>query len=175
VGLHTLRPAHLATFLFNVSILVLWGSFPVAQLYRYVRISDATQRQQTKWVVFGVAVTVAGVLTTIFTVGAAEDLPPKEVGPKMLSMLLMDAFMLFIPLSIGFAVLRSRLFDRRGHKLYPRLRFSHGDLGRRLFRRRDGDPGSLPRHQRPRAATATRRRCIHPCYRGPVQPLKRLV
>ncbi len=29
----------------------------------------------------------------------------------MLSMLLMDAFMLFIPLSIGFAVLRSRLFD----------------------------------------------------------------
>ena len=98
-------------FLFNVSILVLWGSFPMAQLYRYVRVSDATQRQQTKWVVFGVSVAVAGVLTTIFTVGAAVDLPPKEVGPKMLSMLLMDAFMLFIPLSIGFAVLRSRLFD----------------------------------------------------------------
>jgi hypothetical protein len=98
-------------FLFNASILVLWGSFPMAQLYRYVRVSDATQRQQTKWVVFGVSVAVAGVLTTIFTVGAAVDLPPKEVGPKMLSMLLMDAFMLFIPLSIGFAVLRSRLFD----------------------------------------------------------------
>jgi hypothetical protein len=98
-------------FLFNVSILVLWGSFPMAQLYRYVRVSDATQRQQTKWVVSGVSVAVAGVLTTIFTVGAAVDLPPKEVGPKMLSMLLMDAFMLFIPLSIGFAVLRSRLFD----------------------------------------------------------------
>jgi hypothetical protein len=97
--------------LFNGAILVLWGSFPVAQLYRYARVSDATQRQQTKWVVFGVAVAVAGVLTTIFTVGAAVDLPPEEVGPKMLSMLLMDAFVLLVPLSIGIAVLRSRLFD----------------------------------------------------------------
>ncbi len=49
-------------FLFNVSILLLWGSFPIAQLYRYARVSDATQRQQTKWVVFGIAVAVAGVL-----------------------------------------------------------------------------------------------------------------
>jgi hypothetical protein len=97
--------------LFNVSILVLWGSFPVAQLYRYARVSDAFQRQQTKWVVFGVAVAVAGVLATIFTVGAAVDLRPEEVGKRMLSMLLMDAFMLALPVSIGIAVLRSRLFD----------------------------------------------------------------
>jgi len=97
--------------LFNMVVLVLWGSFLVAQIYRYVRVSDATQRQQTKWVVFGIAVAVGGGLATIFTVGAAIDLPPEQVGPKMLSMLLMDAFMLFIPLSIGIAVLRARLFD----------------------------------------------------------------
>ena len=97
--------------IFNVAILILWGSFPVAQLYRYVRASDRTQRQQTKWVVFGVAVAIAGTLTTIFTVGAAVDLPSKEIGARMLSMLLMDAFVLFIPLSIGVAVLRARLFD----------------------------------------------------------------
>ena len=97
--------------LFNVAILILWGSFPVAQVYRYVRDSDRSQRLQTKWVVFGVAVAVAGTLTTIFTVGAAVDLPPKDVGPRMLSMLLMDAFVLSIPLSIGVAVLRARLFD----------------------------------------------------------------
>jgi hypothetical protein len=98
-------------WVFNAAVLVLWGSFPVAQLYRYVRVSDRIQRQQTKWVVFGVAVAVVGVLTTIFTVGASVDLPPREVGPKMLSMLLMDAFVLLIPLSIGVAVLRARLFD----------------------------------------------------------------
>jgi hypothetical protein len=54
---------------------------------------------------------VVGVLTTIFTVGAAVDLRPEEVGRRMLSMLLMDTFVLLIPLSIGVAVLRSRLFD----------------------------------------------------------------
>jgi hypothetical protein len=97
--------------LFNVAVLALWGSFPVAQIYRYARVSNAFQRQQTKWVVFGVAVAVVGVLTTIFTVGAAVDLAPDAVGAKMLSMLLMDTFMLFIPLSIGVAVLRARLFD----------------------------------------------------------------
>jgi hypothetical protein len=97
--------------LFNGAVLVLWGSFLVAQIYRYAWVSDATERQQTKWVVFGVSVAVAGVLTTIFTVGAAIDLPPEEVGPKMLSKLLMDAFVLLIPLFIGVAVLRSRLFD----------------------------------------------------------------
>jgi hypothetical protein len=97
--------------LFNAAVLVVWGSFPVAQLYRYVRVSDATQRQQTKWVVFGVSIAIAGALTTIFTVGAAVDLPPEDVGPKMLSLLLMDAFGLLIPLSIGVAVLRARLFD----------------------------------------------------------------
>jgi hypothetical protein len=97
--------------LFNGVIVVLWGSFVAAQVYRYARVSDRTQRQQTKWVVFGVAVAVAGALTTIFTVGAAVDLPHQEVGPRMLSMLLMDASALLIPLSIGVAVLRSRLFD----------------------------------------------------------------
>ena len=31
-------------FLFSVSILVLWGSFPVAQIYRYALVSDAISR-----------------------------------------------------------------------------------------------------------------------------------
>jgi hypothetical protein len=97
--------------LFSAAVLAVWGSFPMAQIYRYARVSGPVERQQTKWVVFGVAVALAGALTTIFTVGAAVDLPPEEVGPRMLSMLLMDAFGLLIPLSIGIAVLRSRLFD----------------------------------------------------------------
>jgi hypothetical protein len=62
-------------------------------------------------VVFGVAVAIIDTLTTVFTIGAAVDLPPREVGSRMLSMLLMDASALMIPLSIGLAVLRSRLFD----------------------------------------------------------------
>ena len=97
--------------LFSAAVLAVWGSFLGAQIYRYARVSGPVERQQTKLVVFGVAVALAGALTTIFTVEAAVDLPPEEVGARMLSMLLMDAFGLLIPLSIGIAVLRSRLFD----------------------------------------------------------------
>ncbi|MDQ2672872.1 MAG: hypothetical protein M3Y38_08660 [Actinomycetota bacterium] len=97
--------------LFNAAVLLVWGSFPIAQIYRYARVSDTTQRQQTKWVVFGVAVALAGALTTIYTLEAAVDLPPEEVGSKMLRLLLMDTFGLLIPLSVGIAMLRYRLFD----------------------------------------------------------------
>jgi hypothetical protein len=44
-------------------------------------------------------------------VGAAVDLRPEEVSRRMLSMLLMETFVLAIPVSIGIAVLRARLFD----------------------------------------------------------------
>ena len=97
--------------LFIAAVLAVWGSFPMAQIYRYARVSEPTERQQTKWVVFGVAVAIFGTMATVFTVGAAVDLPPQDVGPRMLSMLLMDASALMIPLSIGIAMLRSRLFD----------------------------------------------------------------
>jgi len=107
----TFGPPSWPPLLFNAAVLVVWGSFPIAQLYRYVYVSDRIQRQQNKWVVFGVAIAIAGALTTIFTVGAAVDLPSETVGAKMLSMLLMDAFGLLIPLSLGVAVLRARLFD----------------------------------------------------------------
>jgi hypothetical protein len=97
--------------LFGVAVLAVWGSFLVAQIYRYARVSSPIERQQTKWVVFGVAVAIVGALATISTIGAAVDLPPREVGPRMLSLLLMDASGMMIPLSIGIAMLRSRLFD----------------------------------------------------------------
>src|SRR5262245_9804035 len=47
------------------------ATLAIVQLYRYRRVSNPIQRQQTKWVVFGIAVFVAisvsgGVLTLIF-------------------------------------------------------------------------------------------------------------
>ncbi|HEX5850321.1 MAG TPA: hypothetical protein VFY59_14085, partial [Rubrobacter sp.] len=97
--------------LFGAAVLMVWGSFLVAQVYRYARVSSPVERQQTKWVVFGTSVALVGVLATIFTLGAAVDLRPDQVAERMLSMFLMDAFMLALPISIGIAVLRSRLFE----------------------------------------------------------------
>jgi len=111
-GATPLAPLNWPKPLFAVAIAVLWGSFPVCQVYRYRRASDAVGRQQTKWVVFGVAVAVVGFLLTLVAVGPPPvDLPQEQVGRGLVSMLLMDLFVLAIPISIGVAVLKYRLFD----------------------------------------------------------------
>ena len=111
-GATPLAPLNWPKPLFAVAIAVLWGSFPVCQVYRYRRASDAVQRQQTKWVVFGVAVAVVGFLLTLVAVGPPPvDLPQEQVGRGLVSMLVMDLFVLAIPVSIGVAVLKYRLFD----------------------------------------------------------------
>src|SRR5215210_1513390 len=64
----------------------------------------------------------------------------------------------------------STLRHRPHHQPYPRLRLPYRDTGGRLFRRRNGDPGSLRHPHWPRAATPTRRRGLYATYRGVVHP-----
>lgn len=83
------------------------ASIVYAQVFRYRRVSGPVQRRQTKWVVFGITATVAG------TQGVEILLPPLS-SQTLLAMAGYTAFylsVLFIPLSIGIAVLRYRLFD----------------------------------------------------------------
>jgi hypothetical protein len=86
-------------------------SLVVAQVYRYRRVSTQEQRQQTKWVVFGFAAALVGftavILMTAF-VPAIRDIGPLGV---MAFSTLIYGFLLLIPLSIGVAILRSRLYD----------------------------------------------------------------
>jgi hypothetical protein len=89
---------------------VFLGSLVIAQVYRYLRVSTAEQRQQTKWVVFGFAAALVG-----FTAVIALAFVPaiRDVGPLgyMVFSTLVYGFLALIPLSIGVAVLRSRLYD----------------------------------------------------------------
>jgi hypothetical protein len=87
------------------------ATLAIVQLYRYRRVSSPMQRQQTKWVVFGIAVLVTvsvsgSVLELIFPVlaspGSLYSLAFNVVGPFLV---------LLIPLSFGFAILRYRLWD----------------------------------------------------------------
>jgi hypothetical protein len=97
----------------TVSFLVFLGivvSLVWSQVYRYRRVSSETQRQQTKWVVFGLTLGVAGT----FPLQLPVDLSLVG-GDTPLTLLFLKvgfalSFML-IPLSIGVAVLRSHLFD----------------------------------------------------------------
>jgi hypothetical protein len=87
------------------------ASLTIIQLYRYRRVSSPLERQQTKWVVFGLAVP--------FTVNVGATLPallvPALASPGSLYTPAIQAvgpfLQLLIPLSFGFAILRNRLWD----------------------------------------------------------------
>ena len=82
-----------------------------AQAYRYRRLSPPLQRQQTKWVVFGIsaAVAVQAVTAMLDPFLAGTGLPAALFSVADLTIVTL-AYSL-IPLSIGFAILRYHLYD----------------------------------------------------------------
>jgi len=92
-------------FLVEAAILV------VVQLYRYRRVSSPLQRQQTKWVVFGLAVPITViVLMTLLYLIFPVFAEPGSLYP-LVNNVVGTGWPLFFPLSFGFAMLRSRLWD----------------------------------------------------------------
>ena len=99
---------------FNLVVwLVALGTVVYTQVYRYRRVSNRVQRQQSKWVVFGIALGLAVFLTVNITVSAIVPVPTSagELTTLMVGAALMNSALLLIPLSIGIAVLRYHLFD----------------------------------------------------------------
>ena len=89
------------------------GTMIYTQAYRYLRVSGATERQQIKWVVFGISVAA---LVYLGIVVALSPFAPAPATPGMVANVLIGytflyAAMLLVPLSIGFAILRHHLFD----------------------------------------------------------------
>src|SRR5215203_594108 len=97
----------------TVSYLVFLGgvvSMVWSQIYRFRRVSSPTQRQQSKWVVFGLTLGIAGTFPSQLPV----DLSLVGGDTPLTLLLLKVGFTLssmLVPLSIGVAVLRSHLFD----------------------------------------------------------------
>jgi hypothetical protein len=83
------------------------------QVYRYRRVSTFRERQQTKWVVLGLSVALGGFAA--FLVIANLFHPLKVLNSSAAGVLLpttvTDGLLLFIPISIAIAILRSRLYD----------------------------------------------------------------
>ena len=93
-----------------------------AQVHRYRRVSNATERQQTKWVVFGSAAPIIlGTVAPALLVGlvylvSQPVAPGTQTGPLWVMILFIGRlgwplFAIFLPLSLAFAILRNRLFD----------------------------------------------------------------
>jgi signal transduction histidine kinase len=81
-----------------------------AQVYRYRRVSGSVQRQQTKWTVYGFSIALLGyvglnALASEFVASAQDPLLSLGYYTGL------SAFMTVLPLSIGVAILRHRLYD----------------------------------------------------------------
>jgi hypothetical protein len=90
---------------------VIFGTVLFAQIYRYVRVSTPYQRQQTKWVVFGITATFIYLLM----LSLLTNLNPNFTQAKSIGFLFAEASyslaFIIVPLSIAFSILRYRLWD----------------------------------------------------------------
>ena len=101
---------------FNILIfLALWACCALAQVYRYRRVSGPVERQQTKWVVFGATACVAlivGFLLPYVLFPALERPGLASLVSNLAGLTVAGTFgLLLIPISIGAAILRYRLYD----------------------------------------------------------------
>jgi hypothetical protein len=82
-----------------------------SQLYRYLRVSEPIQRQQTKWAVFGMVSAALGAIVFAFPLNISPTLA--QYGSPYTFALEAGVYgsLLLIPLSIGVAILRHRLWD----------------------------------------------------------------
>jgi hypothetical protein len=97
-----------------VSGFLIIGLILVGQAYRYFRISDPVQQLQTRWFLF--AITVFLVYATLIYFYQRVFVLPPEPGPADLVFYIMTVYLnriifALIPLSIGVALFRYRLWD----------------------------------------------------------------
>jgi hypothetical protein len=95
---------------------ILLGIGLLTQGYRYLRVSNPVQRQQTKWVIYSFTLAIGGFLVLNALGGLSQVIPSLMQffeGPLVNFFVqpLYYVLIALIPVSIGFAILRYRLYD----------------------------------------------------------------
>ena len=97
-----------ATIALSTLMLVLY-----AQIYRFRNASDPSERQQTKWVIYGISLWFLVMAVGSVPYAQVQLLPPGSAIPwwQLLNELVYLISFSFLPLSLTIAVMRYRLFD----------------------------------------------------------------
>lgn len=104
------RPSRLVPTFNALLFLLMVASSVFAQIYRYRFVSNAREKQQTKWVVYGTGLGVGTFLVLVTLFGL---IPQREMDVRVFVFgnIFLYLTLLFVPLSITIAILRSRLWD----------------------------------------------------------------
>jgi len=109
-GIITLSPQAVSLYYATMVIFVLIGGG--LQIYRYRRDSNATERQQTKWILSGILTTIFSMIVWVLIFGPALTIPAGE--PQLLAYLggwyLITVLLLILPVTITIAILRYNLW-----------------------------------------------------------------
>jgi hypothetical protein len=94
------------------TVMVLSGV--VAQVYRYLRVSGPIERQQTKWVVFGLLTFPLALVAFFVFEMIRQPFDQPGLAPALdfaLEITVATIAFIMIPVTIGFSILRYRLWD----------------------------------------------------------------
>jgi signal transduction histidine kinase len=93
--------------------LLLFGAAVYIQVYRYRRVSGQTQRMQTKWVLYGIALWIGVSAVSSVAWVLALQLPAGSMMPSWLPIasLAWTISSLFLPVALTISITRYRLFE----------------------------------------------------------------
>jgi hypothetical protein len=97
--------------LIAADFLLVLGSTAGIQVYRYLRIYNPVQRQQNKWLVYALSVYVVVVVLFLAIGGLVPAFSQPDSPYRLARATMTILFFTLIPLSIGIAILRYRLWD----------------------------------------------------------------
>ncbi|MFC5406553.1 sensor histidine kinase [Cohnella soli] len=85
------------------------GTMIYSQFYRYMKVSSSEERQQTKWVVYGISISFLGFIgvSGFFVYPVFNENPTSYIYLNAA----LHIFVALIPLTLTFAILRHRLWD----------------------------------------------------------------
>ena len=111
-GLFFLGIANGPPLLLAGELLLVWGSTIGIQVYRYVRVYNALHRQQTKWFVYACLVGLSLYILLVALPGVVPVLSAPDSWYQLFNAGIAPVIIFLpIPLGLGIAILRYRLWD----------------------------------------------------------------